>query len=117
MPNISVSLATGATGLGVVALSTTPSIISLASNLVHSKRRQKATNGTYRDKDGVSTEEETAQFSSTIPKIFVAILTIAGALVATTSAVLSTLPNVHGSGSGFVTNWLNASAWVSLSWC
>lgn len=110
MSKISISLAIGATGLGLVALSTAPSVLSLASNLAHGKRHRKTAKGVYRDKDGISTEEETAAFSTKFPKTILALFAIAGAAVSTTSAVLSTL---HGSKTSFIDNWLNASAWVS----
>ena len=109
MSNISVSLVTGATGLGLVALSTTPSVLALASNIVHSKKCGKPANGIYRDKDGVSTEKDTAAFSTTIPKFIIALFAISGAAVSTTSAVLTAL---HGPKVVFIDNWLNAVAWV-----
>jgi hypothetical protein len=87
-------------------LLTAPSVIAIHSHF----RRKKTKPRRYEDKDGVASEESMAAYSAKIPKIVLGIFTIAGFVIATSLAVLTTLN--RNENITFVQNWLNVAQWV-----
>ncbi|KAH9224216.1 P-loop containing nucleoside triphosphate hydrolase protein [Leptodontidium sp. 2 PMI_412] len=104
LENISTSLAAGSSGLVLVALLTSPSIINIASHL----RGPKSISDIYEDKDGVATEQSVEEYSAKIPKAFLGIFTVAGLA---TSIALAVLGSIEGWDWMFVENWLNVAQW------
>jgi hypothetical protein len=92
--------------LALDLLLTAPSVIAIHSHFRHKKPKPRL----YEDKDGVASEQSMAAYSAKIPKIVLAIFTIAGFAIATSLAVLTTL-NRH-ENTTFVQNWLNVAQWV-----
>lgn len=108
LENISTSLAAGSSGLVLVALLTSPSIINIASHL----RGPKSISDIYEDKDGVATEQSVEEYSAKIPKAFLGIFTVAGLA---TSIALAVLGSIEGWDWMFVENWLNVAQWVEFT--
>jgi hypothetical protein len=105
---ISVSLAAGAIALALVSISSTASLRLIAPRW-HS-RKDNQLSPIYEDADGVATAETTADYSTTVPKIAICLLTVLGLGVSVALAVLSTLDRSEGF---FLENWFNAAAWVT----
>lgn len=87
-------------------LLTTPSVLAIYSHF----RRKKTKPRLYEDKDGVASEQSMAAYSAKLPKIVLAIFTIAGFAIATSLAVITTLN--RNENSTFGQNWLNVAQWV-----
>ncbi|EED23005.1 ABC bile acid transporter, putative [Talaromyces stipitatus ATCC 10500] len=83
-----------------------PSVVAIGSHFRHIKPRQKL----YEDEDGIASEESMAAYSAKIPKIILAISTIAGFVIATAGAVLTTLN--RNEGLTIVQNWLIVAQWA-----
>jgi hypothetical protein len=104
-------LVASAAGVGLIFLCTISSLSSLLASLV--KARKHGLPQVYSDKDGISTEELTAKFTTTIPKVAIGLLSLAGFAVATSLAILGTLGRTND--SLFIEDWLNAGSWVCLA--
>jgi hypothetical protein len=105
------SLAAGATGTGLVLLSTISSTIIILATLLSPKKTNVLAKGArYEDADGVATEESTAAFSVTLPKTVICLLTVAGLGISIALAIIDTLNH----DKYFIEAWLNAAAWVCL---
>jgi hypothetical protein len=107
LPHVSNSLVAGAAGLGLVAVGSLHATFTLVKANIRSKSKA---GGIYKDKDGVSNEEESNAFSATRPKIFIALSSVAGFAIAIALAVLSTLSRPN---DDFIPNWDLAVIWVS----
>lgn len=92
--------------LALDLLLTAPSVIAIHSHFRNKKTKPRL----YEDKDGVASEQSMAAYSAKIPKIVLAIFTIAGFAIATSLAVLTTLN--RNENTTFVQNWLNVAQWV-----
>ncbi|KAF5027574.1 hypothetical protein F66182_316 [Fusarium sp. NRRL 66182] len=105
--NLEVAL-TG-TGLAIVALATTPALITSITQL----RKRTPKDNFYEDVDGISTPESVAAFSNRLPKIFILLLATTGLGTSITISVLSAL-DPH-SNALLLKNWLIAGTWALIS--
>lgn len=108
---IGIALLVGAVGLGLIVLCTISSAVILASSLLRTKK-----NGlpvVYEDKDGASTQDLTAEFSSKVPKTVIILSSLLGLATSVAIGVLSTL-DIAKDGL-FLEDWLNMVAWVKLN--
>jgi len=100
------SLAVGSVGLVLVFLLTLPALKQFVAHFREPKPKPRI----YEDKDGIATEESTAKYSTTIPKILLAIFTILGLLTAIGLAVLGTVN--YDQDPMYIENWINFAQWV-----
>lgn len=107
MDAIPVTLAAGALGLALVAISSAASLRRLGLRLHSTKDGQLPR--IYEDADGVATAETMAAYSTTGPKIAICVLSVLGLGVSVALAVLGTLDDSDGF---LLENWLTAGAWV-----
>jgi hypothetical protein len=103
-------LLSGAAGFGLIFLCTIPSLSSLLSSLL--RTRKYGLPQVYIDEDGTSTEELTAKFTTKVPKIAIGILSCLGLAVATSLAILDSLGRTDG--SLIIENWVNVGSWVDF---
>lgn len=108
MFEIKLELVIGAAGVGLIFLFTFSALFVLIPSLL--RARKHGLPQVYVDKDGQSTEELTAKFTTTIPKIAIGLLSLGGFAVATSIAILSTLGRTDD--NLFIEDWLNAGSWV-----
>jgi hypothetical protein len=101
-------LLAGAIGLGLIVLCTVVSTVILGSSLLKIKKTGLPL--VYEDKDGASTQNLTAKFSSKLPKTVITLSSLLGLATSVAIAVLSTL-DIAEDGL-FLEDWLNAAAWV-----
>ncbi|KAJ4271438.1 hypothetical protein NW762_000140 [Fusarium torreyae] len=101
-------LALTGTGLVVIALATTPALVTAITQL----RKRAAKDNFYEDPDGQSTPESVAAFSNRLPKIFILALATIGLGTSIAISVLSSL-NSH-SNELLLKNWLIAGAWALI---
>lgn len=107
------SIVIGGIGVGLIAITTIPSVKALVKNVNQNKRQCYPQIGIiYEDKDGRPTEEAAAAYSDTVQKTLVYSFTVLGFITCTTSAVLST---VEIPSPLLVENWLQFYCFVSLS--
>ncbi|KAK2623627.1 hypothetical protein QTJ16_006808 [Diplocarpon rosae] len=101
---VSTSLAAGISSLAVVALLTSPAVVTIRSHL---RSPRPAAEKVYEDSDGVATDKSVADYSAQIPKILLAGFAIGGL---GTAVALAVLTSVNG-WEGFVENWLVVVEW------
>ena len=65
----------------------------------------------YKDEDGISTLEETANFSNTVPKTLAVVFAAVGCFSSIFMSVLDTMSGSHVP-SMLLDSWLFTSAWV-----
>ncbi|KAF4340544.1 ATP-dependent bile acid permease [Fusarium beomiforme] len=107
VPNDIEVILTG-TGLAVVALATTPALVTAITQL----RKRTARDNFYEDADGKSTPESLAAFSNRLPKVFILALSAIGLGTSIAISVLSSLNSL--SGSLLLRNWLITGAWALI---
>lgn len=101
-----VSLIIAGTGLGLIAFSTTASVITAASKLL-TENKKSTSKEIYEDEDGISTLELTKAHSTKYVKSALAICSGAGLAISTAIAVLNTIQN-HGI---IVEDYVVVAAW------
>lgn len=107
-----ISLIANAVGVGLIAVSTAPSILRLGRKVGGGKETQYDV--LYEDKDGVATAESEAEYSVKWPRIIVNIGAVAGLACSIAFSVFSTLHHLKASN---VSDLLLVKDWaVSLSW-
>ncbi|KAK9788369.1 putative P-loop containing nucleoside triphosphate hydrolase protein [Seiridium cardinale] len=108
MSDRTILLASSATGLGLIALSTAPAVISSVAQL----RSHESRSDVYEDEDGKSTPQAVKAYSAKIPKAFILLFSLIGLGLSIALAVLSTVGETNGL---FLENWLGVVAWALLS--
>jgi hypothetical protein len=105
------SLATGSLAVVLVALVSVPAVETIARRLWAAKPSNSQDKELYEDEDGVATEESVQAFSDKFPKLFIAILSIAGFVLSLALAILNTVEFQRK--NLFIENWLQVADWVS----
>ncbi|MCJ1379910.1 hypothetical protein MMC17_003013 [Xylographa soralifera] len=106
------SVVVGSVGLGLVALASLPSVLS-----IYRKLRPRKDSGyhkvdvLYEDGDGAATVDSQRAFSTVLPRSFALVGSIIGFLFSVVAAVLNT---VHYDGVLVVESWLTFGSWAFL---
>jgi hypothetical protein len=102
------STVAGVSALALIFFCTIPSLSSTVRIFLVAKRN--SWSEVYEDEDGVATEEDTATFSTRLPKFLIATLSFLSLTVSTAIAVLEPIGPTEENFS--IENWLNAASWV-----
>ena len=106
------SVIVGSVGLGLVALTTLPSLLSIYRKLSPPK-----TSGyhdidvLYEDGDGAATIDSQREFSTIVPRSLALVGSVLGFLFSVVAAVLNT---VHHEGVLGIESWLTFGSWVGM---
>lgn len=111
MVDVKMELVAGATSFGLIFLFAISALYNLLSSLFEARKYGLPL--VYVDKDGISTEELTAMFTTTIPKIAVGSFSCLGFIIATALAILGTLGVTED--NLFIEDWINAGSWVCFA--
>lgn len=103
------SIVVAAIGLGLLAASVTPTVLSFNEKIKRRKELTKDNNIPYEDEDGAATEESQKRFSSIIPRSLSVTGSIIGCLLSIAESVLRTLDSRR---SLFIESWLVFASWV-----
>lgn len=109
-----ISLIVQATGVGLITLSTIPSIFHVGRKA--SKGKEVQYDVLYEDKDGVATSESQAQYSVKWPRIIVSIGAGLGLGCSIALSVFSTMHHLKAnnvSGLSLAKDWATSFSWVS----
>ena len=106
---IMASIVVAAIGLGLLAASVTPTVLSFNEKIKRRKELTKDNNIPYEDEDGAATEESQKRFSSIIPRSLSVTGSIIGCLLSIAESVLRTSDSRR---SLFIESWLVFASWV-----
>ncbi|KAJ9406729.1 hypothetical protein DTO045G8_5395 [Paecilomyces variotii] len=104
------ALITGALGLSIVAASTAPALISIATRFSPKARRRasEAVEILYEDQDGAATPESVQAFTDKLQRASIAALTVIGFF---TSLAIAMLTTRKGPESYLIEAWLQVGIW------
>jgi hypothetical protein len=107
-------LLVAAVGLGLVVVTTAPSVATSVRRLVSPAKASagySALNADlYEDEDGIATDESMRAFSDRLPRYAIAVLSPAGFAAALAAAILTTQQGPHARE---IPDWLQVGVWVS----
>jgi hypothetical protein len=99
-------LAVSATGLGLVGVLTTPTVVTIARQI----RLGAPKDNFYQDRDGKATPESIAAFSNRIPRAFILLFASLGLATSISISVFTTIAQAQD--GLFLENWLVTASWV-----
>ena len=107
------SVVVGSVGLGLVALTTLPSVLSIYRRLSPRKASEYLdVDVLYEDGDGAATIDSQRGYSTIIPRSLVLVGSIVGFLFSVVAAVLNT---VNHEGVLGIESWLTFGSWVGMT--
>lgn len=103
------SILVAAIGLGLLAIASTPTVLTFNGKLKRRKGFVEDNNFPYKDRDGAATEESQKKFSTIIPRSLSITGSIIGCLLSIAEAILCTS---NPRRPLFIESWLVFASWV-----